>query len=295
MDRPLPLKMRAGVMIKEIIVHLDGTPDDEARIAYAEYLAAARGAHIRGLYCVLLPEIILNLPQYAISRDVASEQMAQFKAQVDKTEEALRTRLDRLSVPYDLRRFDILAGGVEGIVANQARTADLMVVRTPYQPGFAMPGRAPEIVEAALFGSGRGVFVVPDEEPVRIRPLDTILVAWTDSREAANAVSRAMPFLQAATQVVAAMVEDGRPPEATGEEPGADLARYLDRHGVKVELRHLREWRNASEALFNEAERLGAGLLVAGAYGHSRLREWVLGGVTRDILTRTPIPALLAH
>ncbi|ASG25281.1 universal stress protein [Nitrospirillum viridazoti] len=282
-------------MITEILVHLDGSSDDEYRLLHAEHLATAHRAHIRGLYCESLPEIVLTLPQYAVSRGVASEQMSELKAQADRTEKAIRLRLDKLSVPYDLRRFDILLEGVDRVVASQARTADLTVVRTPYQPGFALPGRAPEFVEAALFGSGRGVFVVPEEEPARLRPLDTVLVAWTDSKEAANAVAQAMPFLKKATQVVVAMVEGDKPAEAGGTEPGADVARYLDRHGVTVELRHLREWNTVSEALFNEAKRLDAGLLVAGAYGHSRLREWVLGGVTRDILTKTPLPALLAH
>ena len=77
--------------------------------------------------------------------------------------------------------------------------------------------------------------------------------------------------------------------------PGADIARHLDRHGINVELRQISGWSNPAEALLNEAEKSGAQMIVMGGYGHSRFREWVLGGVTRDILKVATVPVLLAH
>ncbi|EGY01678.1 UspA-like protein [Nitrospirillum viridazoti Y2] len=277
-------------MIKEILVHLDGSDDDESRILHADHLAIVYQAHVQGLYINILPEPPESISHYAVSRSLLSQHLDDAKTQCRLVEHALEERLGKLAGPHDLHRIDCRAANVQGLVATQARTADLLVVRTPYR--IAEPNRASDVVEAALFGSGRGVFVIPEEDPLRLRPFDTVLVAWKDSREAANAVAQAMPFLRRASQVIIATIDNGGPKDAPGDR---NLARYLERHGVAAEIRRLGKWDNIAAGLFNEAELSGAGLMVAGAYGHSRLREWALGGVTRDILTKTPVPALLAH
>ncbi|EGY01161.1 universal stress protein family protein [Nitrospirillum viridazoti Y2] len=282
--------MREGVMIKEILVHLDGSADDESRIIHADHLAGMHQAHIRGLYLNLLPEPPVGISHYAISRSLMSQRLDETRTQCRSVEHALERRFAKLSASHDLRRFDCIAANVGDVVMAQAQTADLMVVRTPYR--IDKPNRASTVVEAALFGSGRGVFVIPEEDPLRLRPMDTILVAWKNSREAANAVAQAMPFLRQAKEVVIATVATDGPEEVPGDR---DLASYLERHDVAAEIRRLGKWDTVAAGLFNEAELLNAGLIVAGAYSHSRPREWALGGVTRDILTKTPIPALLAH
>ncbi|MDE1147235.1 MAG: universal stress protein [Azospirillaceae bacterium] len=281
------------MMIKEILVHLDGSTDDESRIVQAEHLAVVHKSHLQGLFINLLPDPPLSVSHYPVSRGLLAEHLLEAEARRGLVEHALELRFNRVAVPRDLARFDCLAAQAGGVAATQARLADLLVVRTPYR--VAQPNRASDVVEAALFGSGRAVFVIPEADPLHIRPLDTVVIAWKNSPQAANAVMHALPFLRQADQVVIVTADPGGSAPARTGKPGADVARYLRHHDVNAEVRHLGKRDNVAAALFNEAELLGAGLIVAGAYGHSRLREWALGGVTRNILTKTPVPALLAH
>jgi nucleotide-binding universal stress UspA family protein len=104
-----------------------------------------------------------------------------------------------------------------------------------------------------------------------------------------------MPFMKCADQVVVALVDEDGSPTELGIEPAADIARHLDRHRAPLEVRHLPKWDRAADALLNEAKMIGADLIVVGGYGHSRLREWLLGGTTRDLLTDSRVPLLVAH
>lgn len=285
-------------MIKDIIVHLDGSADDAARLFHAERVAAIFGAHIRGLYANILPEITLALAEYGAVAPVIAASQDEARANGDEIERMLRRRFDLIAAPAELRRFDLFANALWKTVASQARTADLLVALKPYRTDA--PDCWPEVIEAALFASGRGVYVVPDEAtPVAHRTADneikTVLVAWSDTREAARALSQAMPFLEKAREVVVAIVDRDGPAEAKSAEPGADIARHLDRHGVKVELRHVPDWDDTADALLNEVKRLDVDLVVLGAYGHSRFREWITGGVTRRFLADCPAPMLMAH
>jgi nucleotide-binding universal stress UspA family protein len=122
-----------------------------------------------------------------------------------------------------------------------------------------------------------------------------ILVAWKDTREAARAVSAALPFLKQAKSVVVGIVDEGLPAEHQGNAPDEDIGRYLSRHGIKAEVHMIGGWPNVGDAILNEAVKTAADLVVMGAYGHSRLREWVLGGATRDVLSAASVPVLVAH
>ena len=121
------------------------------------------------------------------------------------------------------------------------------------------------------------------------------MVCWNGSREAARAVAEAMPILEVAKNVIVVMVDDTPSPEEEGWEPGADISRHLNRHGVKVELRHVAEWVHIHSAILDEAGRSGADLLVMGAFSHSRLRQLILGGVTKFVFEQSTLPVLMAH
>lgn len=278
-------------MIKDVTVYLDGSTADEARIAQAMAVCAAFDAHLTALYLNALPSIV-------VAADAAAPAMIDWQLQDDAiangdaAQSRLSRRLDEAARLSEFRRRDLYAGQFGEAVASLGRTADVTVVSRPYGDGAADNG--PEIVEGALFGSGRGVLVVPPGAAAR-SAFSTILLGWRNGREAARAVAEAMPFLRNADRVVVAVVdEDGAPAEA-GEEPAADIARHLDRHGVSVEIRHLSRWDRPGEGLIHEAKAIGADMVVAGAYGHSRLREWVMGGTTRDLLRDCPVPLLMAH
>ena len=275
--------------MKDLLVFLDGTSADEERIVQAEALASRQGAFLTGLFCNALPEVMFASEAGMASIDVVSQMQDSSRAEGDSKAEALATRFERLSVLNEIRRFDVYASQMGLTLASESRTADLFIATRPYGH---YNGHA-EALEQVLFNSGRAcLFLPPVGTP---RPFDTVVVGWRNSREAARAVSEARPILEKAKKVVIAMATEDSSPENEGAMPGADISRYLTRHGCDVELSELSKWSNVGEALLNEAERTSADLLVIGGYGHSRFREWVLGGATRDILTRSEIPVLIAH
>jgi nucleotide-binding universal stress UspA family protein len=184
--------------------------------------------------------------------------------------------------------------GLVGTVAQLARFADLVVTARPYGPEHAP--LAPVIAEALLFGSGAPVLVVPDTDRTDWRqPFRRLCLAWNGSDEALRATRLALPFLRQADQVDVAIVDP--PGHGHGQaDPGAALSLWLSRHGVRVEVAVLaRTEPRKADVLARFAAERGAEALVMGAYGHSRLREMLLGGTTRDLLAQVPLPLLMAH
>jgi len=275
-------------MIKDIVVQLTGSDQDSVRIAYARQIGELFEAHVTGLQVHVLPELI------AITDPVASTYLqtllAESHARAQKVTDALAGQFDTMTVPHELRRLDVYPSTVGKTLAAEARTADLFVGTRPY--GGA--GGEERIEEEVLFKSGRGCLLVPPggTPPGRY---ETIFVAWNNTREAARAVAEALPFLEQATQVIVGLVEEEGASEQFGIEPGTDIGRYLSRHGVAAEIRPINGWVYAGEALLNEAQRTGSQMIVMGGYGHSRFREWVLGGATRHLLTHANVPVLMAH
>jgi nucleotide-binding universal stress UspA family protein len=148
------------------------------------------------------------------------------------------------------------------------------------------------IIEAALFDSGRPVLVVPYRLRGGIK-LDRVLVCWDGSRSAARAAGDALPFLKRAKAVEIVIVGDE---VKSNEIPGADIANHLARHGIKVDVKEIVEpFGDPESVLLSYPAESSADIMVMGAYGHSRWREFVLGGVTRTILSRMTIPTLMSH
>ncbi|MEO8242173.1 MAG: universal stress protein [bacterium] len=185
-------------------------------------------------------------------------------------------------------------GGIADVIGNAASFADLVVQTRPYGAGQSYQAEA--VVEAALFDAHAPVLILPTEGDFpNIAAPKRILVAWNQSDEALTATKRALPLLQAADLVDVTVID----PPAHGPErsdPGGRLCQFLVRHGVKAEVTVLARTRpDVSEVLAQHAMDVGVDMMVMGAYGHSRLREAVLGGATRTILEGTKIPVLMAH
>ena len=177
-----------------------------------------------------------------------------------------------------------------GSFASLARRFDLSIVgqAEPEQP--ALDGL---IVEAALFDSGRPMLVVPYIQRNGLK-LDRILLCWDGSRSAARAAADALPFLRRAKLVEVVTVASE--PAKSDEMPGADIAHHLARHGVKVELKRIvTAETDVASTILSHAADSSADFLVMGGYGHSRLREFILGGVTREILASMTVPVLMSH
>ena len=280
---PRQAALQESKLIKDVAVHLTGSPEDEVRLAYAEMLSELFEAHLDGLYVHILPEVVVADPAAMVGMQAWFDQS---NAEAEDTFKRLEARFERFTMPHQVRRFDVLSGTAGPTMATEARTADLFVATRPYGD----PADEVHMEVPVLFGSGRACLFVPPKG-VPPRGFGTVLIAWDGSREAARAVAEAMPFLKRAGQVIAiAVCENG------GIEPGGDLARHLSRHGISTVIETVDVGTGGpGEILLGEAHRLGADLLVMGGYGHSRFHEWVLGGATRHVLSHADIAVLMAR
>jgi nucleotide-binding universal stress UspA family protein len=183
--------------------------------------------------------------------------------------------------------------GIDTLVSRLARYSDLIVATKPY--GATRNPLLVTVLESELFGAGVPVLVVPPCPGTGDEPFRTVVAAWDESNESFNAIKAALPFLCAAEQVEVVMID---PPSHSPErsDPGGALSLLLSRHGVKTEVSVLsRTMPRVSDVLTRYAKEKGADLIVMGAYGHSRLREAIMGGATRDMLEASEIPLLMTR
>jgi nucleotide-binding universal stress UspA family protein len=280
--------------LKDILVHLDATGRAMARLGLAVELARQHEAHLTGLHVVDLTPPPIALGAEGVGTGVALaaviEQMRRDAlAQASGVETLFRERLRAEGLAGEWRR-------VEGITAEQValhtRCADLAILGQQ-DPAAEVPTPSP-MVEETLFSSGRPVLIVPFAGEFASAGR-VVLIGWNGSREAARAAGDALPLLAPAASVTVLSVNTGGEDEEV--QPSADmLVRHLARHGAKAEARRaVARHLGAGDSLLNHAANLGADLLVVGAYSHSRLRELVLGGVTRTLLRQMTLPVLMAH
>lgn len=183
--------------------------------------------------------------------------------------------------------FVTIEGLVTPIVASRARVADVSVVPSIGAKGDLFWGA---VRDGALFHSGRPMLAVPDGKPVNFG--ETVVVAWKDGVEAVRAVSAAAPFFAIAKRICLVTVEEGD----QVDQSMAAMADYLTQAGLKVETSKIvPESDNVGEAILHETARKAGALLVMGAYGHWRWREWAFGGVTEHVLRHATVPVLMAH
>jgi nucleotide-binding universal stress UspA family protein len=277
-------------MIKDILVHFDGSSEDANRLSHGLELARQYGAHLTALVVNNVPELVMAGDIGMSSARVAAELQEEAVKRGDELQKAVEAQFADLEVLNEVRRVDLQSGEIGRSVAAEVRTSDLFIMTRPYD--HHAPDAA--LAEGVMFSSGRASYFVPPAIGPS-GPIKTVVLAWRNTRESARAVAEAMPILSAADKVVVTMVSQGEDPESMHQEPGADISRHLSRHGANVELRMLTGWADPAEAILNEAERSGAQLIVMGGYGHSRFREMVLGGVTRNVLSKSDIPVLMAH
>jgi len=281
-------------MIKDLMVHLDGSGEDEVRLSHAEALSAFLGdARVTGLYTNLLPEYAYVLG--AQSGYGGMEAVFALEKEIrDEGDRAIAKITERLFWPgasNEIRRIETWPSQVTRRTVSQARCADLFVATTPDRSSEGADWK--ELVEAVLFEAGRAIYLIPPGCPAR-KDIRTVLLAWNDSRPTARAISEALPLLKRATLVRLLTIED--PSSADRGEEASDIAAHLDRHGVRVEIVPVQgKDEDAGAIIRDEAAKLSADVVVMGAYGHSRLREWVLGGTTRDLVEKSERPLFLAH
>lgn len=279
--------------IKSILVHLDGGPNVQSRVAAAASLAVQHEAHLIGLaptgWVVLAMDGTDGIGLAAYQQAAMEELDKQARDWVRRFEEqatraGVRTCEGRVEPGY--------AGDA---MALAARYCDLTVVTQP-NPDHAQASQSPHMPQEVLLRSGRPLLVLPYAGECGIPAAPRVLVGWNGSREAARAMHDALPLLKRAASVEVAVMEAPEDVDREhGELPGADIGLWLARHGLNVRVNYVPIKVGAGEALLSHAADMGAQLIVAGGYGHSRLREAVLGGVTRTLMRSCPVPLLLSH
>ena len=273
----------------DIIVHLDASPRARIRLDLAVALARQHRAHLTALHVidVALPVMAMGDGGGAVIAELM-EQMRQTALKAGaQLQAAFQEAIRREGIMGEWRQVE---GSAAELVALHGRYADLLVLGQD-DPESDHAG----LLEAVLFDSGRPVLAIPfaGTFPQIGR---RVLVGWNASREASRAVHDALPLLAKAESACVFLANPKRGLGAHGEEPGADIARHLARHGLKVEVaKAVADDVADSALLLNHASDMGADLLVMGAYGHSRLREFILGGVTRSLLREMTVPVLLSH
>lgn len=276
-------------MIKDVVVNLTIGGKRDAAMEYAVSVAEAFAAHLGAIafaFDPVYPPTVMGgtLPGLIESQRRDAEEAA--AVAVARFEEAAR----RAGISAESRVLSASLPGAGTLFGHIARRFDLAVV------GQAEPDRvAPEelIIEAALFESGRPLLVVPYIQRAGLT-LDHVMVCWDASRNAARAIGDAVPFLHRAKSVEVVLVASER---AKSEDiPGADIGHHLARHGVTVEVKRIvADGTDVANTLLSYAADSSADFLVMGGYGHSRLREFVLGGATRGILGSMTLPTLMSH
>ncbi len=280
-------------MFKDLVVPVTATAGDEAAIDAGIALASALNARLTVLEMVNLPMPMVSpwgLTPDAATADVYSRLRTQGEINVGR----LRARLDAEAIESEVRTVEALFAEPERIAAHHAHYADLAVV------AGAIGDSEGAAIAHAYFGgllleSGRPVLVVPPGGKTLLPP-KRIVLAWRPTRETARAVHDAMPLLERAEQVDVLVINAVSKELGHGEEPGADVAAHLARHGVKANVvRRDAGTRSIGSVILEHARESYAQMIVAGGYGHSRLREWALGGVTRELLASAQVPVLYSH
>jgi nucleotide-binding universal stress UspA family protein len=277
-------------MIKDVMVRLDGTSGDDLRLAAVKLIAEIFDSHITGLLFNVLPPPPIQAEINGAGVNQATEPPEAARKAGDAIEAAVFERLTQLHRPTILRRFDVLSDEISDTALPLARAADTFVALRPNGRSNELEG----LIENLLFGTGRHLFLVPDELKA-IAPFDHVVVAWNGSRESARALAEARPYLHRAKKVAVLVVESEHPGEADALKAN-EAVLHLRHHGIDaMKYRAAGEDDEIAEVLIEVCRRLGANLLVMGSYGHSRLHELLPGSTTDRILRRSPLPLLIAH
>ena len=275
-------------MYKDILLILPSPQDNAARAVLARGLEVARlmEAHVSGLVIErAIPLPVSRHPYTAVMEQELAARQAEAHDKANAELAAFEEEARRAGLAHEGRLITVSEGTYDALV-ERARLRSLVVA--PFVEGDAAHA---DMLQALIFGAGRPILVLPDNEEAAFRP-SRVVVAWDAERAAARAVADAMPFLRNAKEVriVTVLSDKGAATGATGPE----LVAHLARCGAHATLHEVeRGKRSVGEVLAQEAE--SADLMVMGAFGHSRIRDFFLGGATRHMLAKLDRPTLFSH
>ena len=276
--------------IKDIVCLLDIETDlTTAPVQIASELATQLDAHLTGVSPLIEP-IVPALMVQPVPDQFISDARNRAEEKAHSSLQRFSDYASRCGVAFETRLMDVTPGGLDTFV-NHTRMCDLIVIGQD-NPDRPEPLRS-DLIEAALFDSGRPILVVP-YVGIEAFAAKRVMVAWDGSKTAARAIHAAMPILELADEVQVVMVE-AKKLHLPGD-PGADLAVYLSRHGIKVAVEKIpAPASGVADALLNHISDNQIDLVIMGGYGHSRVREFILGGATRGMLNAMTVPCIMAH
>lgn len=276
---------------KTILTQADAGPRTKDVIALACQMALYEQAHLVGLASTGIDELLYQCNAYPPGVPVSDAQLQPLRARADAALAGFDTLAGQLGVAArEPRRIDEALD--QGMIL-QSRYSDLVVLGQDDPDQIARDGRG-NLAERVLLHSAKPVLILPYAGRFE-RVGRHVLVAWDGGIEASRAISAAVPLLRRAGKVTLAVFNPNAIDSKHGPLPGADLASFLARHGVAIEVQQLETELDIGNALLSLAADIDADLLVMGAYGHQRLRELLLGGATRTILKTMTLPVFMAH
>ena len=279
-------------MIREIFVPLLRSASDTSALDAAMVLARAHQAHVTSLVTLEHPMPLVTEFGY-VPVEASQRQLDESRVAAEALAARTRTQLALEDITSEVRITEVMLLWSEETAALHARHCDLSIMGGPdpqqTSPHFGLN------FKTLLMHSGRPVLVVPQGAKLSA-PARRVVIAWKPTAEAARAVHEALPLLAASSQIDVLMIDPQVSEGRHGEQPGADIAHHLARHGLAVTVvAQARESRSDGAAILRHVQEVGADLLVMGGYGHARWREVVLGGATRCILEGARCAVLFSH
>ncbi len=271
------------------LAHLDRA--DETLEA-AIHIAHQNDGHVIGYYPIPGASLIVyatpggDFPVDDSLKRLYEERLPEVKAKFEE-------RMRRSGVHYEWRQDERFEPRLTKAILEHGREADLIILGHD-APGSKYASHEVTFIADVVLGAGRPVLVVPPSNGKAFKA-DKIAIGWNASREACRAAFDSLPLLEKASDVILAWVNPEKNPDKAGKLPGTELAAALARHDVSVTAKGVSNRNRTFKAIINMVEQEGIDLLVIGAYGHSRLREQILGGVTEHTLKNLPCPVLLSN
>jgi nucleotide-binding universal stress UspA family protein len=275
---------------RTILVHADQSRHAPERIRVAARLALAEGAHLVGAAMTGISRYLYQDSSIDLARTVVAMHMDALYQRATDSLAQFEQLANGIGVPTCERR--LVDDEPEGGLALQSRYADVVVV-SQTDPDDPFARITPGLPEYVMLNSARPVLIVPHAGVFETVGTN-VLVGWDASMEATRAVTNAIPMLKRARHVTIAVFNPS-PFDAHGEQPGADIALYLARHGVNIEVSLQETGIDVGNAMLSLAADRQSDLIVMGGYGHARFREMLVGGVTATILKTMTVPVLMSH
>jgi nucleotide-binding universal stress UspA family protein len=276
-------------MVKDIIVNLSVTKEGNVVGQYAVSVAATLQAHLTGIAFIYDPVVPISGAGY-IPAEIIETQREENETAAAAAIKSFNAAADQAGISAEALMTNAGLARAGDQFARMARRFDLAIIGQP-QPDVTSIEQI--IGETTLFESGRPVIMVPYIQKAPFKN-DNVMICWDGSRPAARAVADALPIMGKSGRVEIVIVANERGKQ--DEIEGADIGQHLARHGLKVDVHRISGGNiDIGDALLSHAADSGADFMVMGGFGHSRLREFVLGGVTRSIFESMTVPVLLSH